>query len=565
MTGVLAAPPPVDNTWAAPVLATVVAVALAVVVSILVNAARGSSRSPDDFLLAGRSIGARYNSVAMLGAFMMYSTVIIIVGHVALNGYDAILFVTAFTVGAVIGVLIYAAPMRNVGGHTIGDLYVLRARERPARIASAVVTLVTYTMFMVAMLGAIGLVATRMFDTSPTANLALAAGAMALVGLIVIAWVYFGGMHGVTRMLLLKAVLVGGFVVVLTVAILARYKLNIIDLLNDAEANAAPKGGHDLLGPGRLFGDGATPNSNQDPWVHLSKLFCVAVGGMGMPWLFMRFHAAASGPDARRAAGWATMLTVGFYQLLMLVGLGAVAILGARNIGVNYHHRDITLPKLVDELGGTWASGVLGGIAMVSVAAIFSAMLINAVTSYTKDINAARGRRPEPAAELRDIRRNVLVIGIVSLVLGAAMVPVFTRLFIPTVVDLGAAVILPSVLYSLYWRRFNTAGLMWTVYGGLAVTIVMVAFSNGVSGDPNAWFPDRDFKIFDIEPGLLAAPIGFLLGYLGTITSSERDDAGFAELQVRSLTGATLPSRRTSLPQGKAGRDWEDQTPIETR
>ncbi|GAA2102688.1 solute symporter family protein [Actinomadura alba] len=560
MTGVLAAPPPIDNTWAAPAIAIAVAIPLAILVFALVNAARGGIRTPNDFLLAGKRVGAGQNALAMMGAFMMYSTVIIIIGHVALNGYDAILFVTAFAVGSVLGVLIYAGPMRNVGGHTMGDLFVLRARERPARIASAVVTLVTYTMFMVAMLGAIGLVATRMFDTSPEANLPLAAVAMVVVGLVAILWVYMGGMPGVTRMLVLKAILVGSFVVVLTVVVLAKYKLNIIDLLDDAEANANPdKRGYDLLGPGRLFGENSTPNSGQDPWVHLSKLVSVVIGGMGMPWLFMRYYVATSGRDARRSAGWAAMFTAGFYQLLIIIGLGAVALLGAKGIGTNYHHRDTTLPRLVDDFGGEWASGLLGGVAMISVAAIFAAMLINAVTSYTKDINAARGRQPEPAAELKEIRRNVLVIGIVSLVAGAAMVPVFTRIFIPTVVDLGASTVLPAIVYSLFWRRFNTRGLMWTVYGGLAVTVVMVAFSNGVSGDPNSWWPNSDFKIFDIEPGLIAGPLGFLFGYLGTITSSERNDAGFAEMQVRALTGAVVPPRNdpstgsANLPTGSVG------------
>lgn len=226
-------------------------------------------------------------------------------------------------------------------------------------------------------------------------------------------------------------------------------------------------------------------------------------------------------------------------------------------------HRDITLPKLVDDLGGTWASGLFGGLALMSGAAIFAALLINGATSFTKDINAARGRQPEPDAELKDIRRNVLRIGIASLVLGSALVPLFTHVFIPTAVDMGAATVLPAILYSLYWRRFNTRGLMWTVYGGMAVTLVMVVFSNGVSGDPaTAMFPSLNFKLFDIEPGLLSTPIAFLLGHVGTVSSTERNDAGFAELQVRALTGAAARTRKDPHATGGAeGNDRENQTP----
>lgn len=568
MTGVLALPQPtqVHNTWAAPGLAAAISVVLAVVVFAIVRAAQGGIRNPSDFLLAGRRVGVGQNALAMVGTGLMYSTVIIIAGHVALNGFDAILLLTAFTMSSVLATVVYASPARNIGGYTLGDMFVLRARERPARIASAVITLVIYGMFMIAVLASIGLVASRMFATSSPANTPFVATMIAVVGVIAIALVYLGGMHGVTRVLVLKVCLFAGLVAVLTALVMVKYKLNLIHLLNDAEAHAAPSKRGDLLSPGRLFGNGATFHSSQDPWVHLSKVFSIAFGAIAMPFVFMRFFVATSGPDARRSAGWASMIAVGFWQCMIVLGLGATAILGGSEIGKNWDTRDITLPMLVDNLGGKWASGALGGIALLSVAAIFAVLLLNAVTSFTKDINAARGRQLEPAAELREIRRNVLVIGVVSLIVGTALVPLLTHLFIPTSIDLGGTCVLPAVVYSLFWRRFNTRGLMWTIYGGMAVILFMVVFSNGVSGDPaNAMFPNVDFKFIDFEPGLVGVPVGFLLGFIGTLTSRERDDAGFTEMRVRSLTGAVIPARK-ELPvtSGADERAWDSRTLSET-
>ena len=561
MIDLLAAPkpPPVDNTWASPAIATAVAVIIGIAVLAFVVTARRSIRNPDDFLLAGRQIGPGQNAVAMVGGGIMYSTVIIIAGHIALNGFDAILLLTAFTMSTVLAVLIYASPVRNIGGHTMGDLFAVRARERPARIASAVLTLLIYVMFLVIAVASIGFVATRMFSTSSDVDVPLVVTVVAVVGVIAIALVYMGGMPGVTRMLVLKVALMVALVAVLTGVVLARYKLNIFDLLNDAEANARPdKRGYELLTTGRLFGEGSTYNSTQDPWVHLSKAFSIAVGALGIPFLFMRYFVSTSGRDARRSAGWASMITVAFWQGIIILGLGAVAILGGDAIGQVSAHRDITLPKIADELGGQWASGALGGIALLSVGAIFAVLLLNAVTSFTKDVNVARGRRElAPAAELKYIRRNVLIIGGVSLVFGMAMMTQLTHIFIPTSIDLGGACVLPAIVYSLFWRRFNTAGLLWTVYGGLAVTLFMVIFSNGVSGDPTALFPDADFKFIDFEPGLVGTPLGFLFGYLGSITSRERNDAGFAEMKVRSLTGAVIRDRQGPAVTG--GSDERDR------
>lgn len=563
MSDVFAAPPPepVDNTWAAPGVATGIVLILAIAAFALTLAVRNRVRNRDDFLLAGRRIGIGENAMAHVAGGIMYSTCIIIVGHVALNGFDALLLLTAFVMSTVLAVLIYAGPMRNVNAYTIGDLFAVRADPRQARIASAVLTLTIFGMFMVIAVGSMGFVASRMFTTHPTVDVPVVGTIVGLVGIAAIALVYLGGMPGVTRVLVLKASLMMGFVLLLTITILARYKLNLADLLNDAEAKATANPRGDLLSTGRLFGDGATVNSSQDPWVHLSKAFAIAVGAIGMPFLFMRFFVARNGKAARQTAGYAALITVGFWACMAIIGLGAVAILGADAIGKVAAHRDITLPKITDELGGGMATGLLGAIALLSVGAIFAVLLLNGVTSFVRDVRAARGQTGDGAAELKEVRRYVLIFGVASLIFGLAMMTQLTHIFIPTSIDLGAACVLPSVVYSLFWKRYNTRGLKWTVYGGMAVTLFMVIFSNGVSGDPTALFPDADFKFVDFEPGLLGAPLGFLLGYLGSISSPERNDAAFAEMQVRSLTGATIPARAESeLPIAASGLNGRDRT-----
>jgi cation/acetate symporter len=420
-------------------------------------------------------------------------------------------------------------------------------------------------MFMIAILASIGLAASRMFSTSSTASTPFVAGVIAVVGVAAILLVYFGGMPGVTRMLVLKVCLFIVLVAVLTVMIMVKYRMNLFHLLDDAQAHAAPNPRGDLLSPGRLFGKGATYASHQDPWVHLSKIFSVAAGALGMPFLFMRFFVATSGRDARRSAASASIIAVLFWACMIIIGLGATAILGGKNIGKAWDTRDITLPKLADHLGGKWMSGALGGVALLSVGTIFAVLLLNAVTAVAKDLNAARGRQLEPAAEMKAIRRSVVVIGVVSLVVGTALAPLLTHIFIPTSIDLGGTCVLPAVVYSLFWRRFNTRGLKWTIYGGLAVVLVMVLFSNGVSGDPsNAMFPNVDFKFIDFEPGLVGVPVGFLLGLIGTLTSSERNDAGFAEMRVRSLTGAVIAARPQLAATNGAQFEREPENPTFT-
>ncbi len=44
------------------------------------------------------------------------------------------------------------------------------------------------------------------------------------------------------------------------------------------------------------------------------------------------------------------------------------------------------------------------------------------------------------------------------------------------------------------------------------------------------WFPLDN-------PGIVSIPLGFVLGYIGTVTSKEYNAAKYAEMEVRSLTG----------------------------
>ncbi len=108
----------------------------------------------------------------------------------------------------------------------------------------------------------------------------------------------------------------------------------------------------------------------------------------------------------------------------------------------------------------------------------------------------------------------------------------------------AASANLPAIIYNMFWRRFNTRGATWSIYGGLIAAVGLVVFSPVMSGLPTSLFPDADFSIFPLNnPGIVSIPLGFLLGYIGTITSKEPEaEDRFTELEVRALTGAGAES-----------------------
>ncbi|MEY4743301.1 MAG: hypothetical protein RIR34_640, partial [Actinomycetota bacterium] len=66
-----------------------------------------------------------------------------------------------------------------------------------------------------------------------------------------------------------------------------------------------------------------------------------------------------------------------------------------------------------------------------------------------------------------------------------------------------------------------------------------------VTGTPTSLIPlvgdAPRWDLFPLQnPGIVSIPLGFIAGWLGTITSTERNVQKYAELEVRSLTGAAI-------------------------
>jgi len=527
----------------------VLTVALVVLLLGAVIAARRGQRTPTDFYLAGRTIGVGQNALALFASFILLSTMFTMVGHVALNGFDAFIFASAFAVSWLFAMMFYASPMRNVGGYTIGDVFAIRAGERTARIASLLVTLLLYTTYTIVMFNAIGIVCQVTFGArsrTPQALVVVAAGLLAM------AFVAIGGMKGLTRVLVIKAVVVIAVLGVMTLAVLIKFRFNPSRMLGDAQANALPApGGYDMLGPGRQYGAGS------ERIVHFSKLFAVIFGHAGLPYMFMRHFTATSGRNARRAAGWAGMMFVPFYLCTAILGFGGVAIIGGAKIGPIPPLRDITLPNLAAQMAGGWLVGLLGALGLLLVTGVLAALLMSAVTSLTRDVRVLRQVPVDTDEELQSARRNAVVVGVIGTIVGVLLLPIATHALIPITVDFGG-VVLPAILYSLFWKRFNTTGLKWTIFGGLGATVAVAMFSGLVSGTPVALMPNVNFHFLDIDPALIGVPVAFLLGYFGTISSPERNDAAFAELQVRAFTGVGGP-----VLAGSASLDQQVVTPEE--
>ena len=521
--------------------------AFVVVTMAIVLRASRSNRSAADYYAAGRSFSGPQNGIAIAGDYLSAASFLGIAGAIALYGYDGFLYSIGFLVAWLVALLLVAELMRNTGKFTMADVLSFRLRQRPVRMAAAVATLAVCFFYLLAqMAGAGGLVA-LLLGIEGTAGQYVV---VAVVGVLMIAYVLIGGMKGTTWVQIVKAVLLISGAAVMTVWVLVVHGFNISELLRSSVETAAAAGVEDpekLLGPGAQYGASLTTKMN-----FISLSLALVLGTAGLPHVLMRFYTVPSAKEARRSVVWAIWLIGTFYLFTLVLGYGAGALVGPDAIKAAPGGVNSAAPLLAFELGGTVLLGLIAAVAFATILAVVAGLAITAATSFAHDVYASVIKRGEvaPDAEVRVARRTVVVIGAVAILGGMFAIGQNVAFLVALAFAVAASANLPTIVFSLFWRRFTTRGALWSMYGGLASCLVLIAFSPVVSGkvDPVtgaslSMIKDTgvDFSWFPLEnPGLVSIPLAFLLGWIGTITSRPEPDHDErrTEMEVRSLTGA---------------------------
>jgi cation/acetate symporter len=512
-----------------------------ITLAIVVRVSRRASRGASDFYTAGGGFTGQQNGIAISGDYLSAASFLGIAGAIALNGYDGFLYSIGFLVAWLVALLLVAELLRNTGRYTMGDVLAFRMRQRPVRAAAATSTLTVSFFYLLAqMAGAGGLIALLLNIT----NKAGQALVIAIVGAVMIAYVLIGGMRGTSWVQIIKAVLLIAGAGVMTLWVLGLHGFSLSAVLGDAVAQGG-KAGETLLNPGKQYGK--TGLSKID---FLSLALALVLGTAGLPHILMRFYTVPSAKEARKSVVWAIWLIGLFYLFTLVLGYGAGALVGPDAIKKAPGAANSAAPLLAYELGGTVLLGIIAAVAFATILAVVAGLTITASASFAHDIYAnviKRGKVDGKDEEVKVARITAVVIGIVAILGGILANGQNIAFLVALAFAVAASANLPTILYSLFWKRFNTPGALWSIYGGLGITVVLIVFSPVVSGKPvdpttgrsPSMLQGVDFSWFPLDnPGLVSIPLSFLLGYLGTVLSKETADPGkYAEMEVRSLTG----------------------------
>ncbi|WHU46164.1 cation acetate symporter [Gordonia sp. L191] len=522
-----------------PIANIAIFVAFVAITLFVVIRASKKNASATDYFTGGRAFSGPQNGIAIAGDYLSAASFLGIAGAIAVYGYDGFLYSIGFLVAWLVALLLVAELLRNTGKFTMADVLSFRLKQRPVRLAAAISTLAVSLFYLLAqMAGAGGLVALLLDVTSRTGQSVV----IAVVGALMIVYVLVGGMKGTTWVQIIKAVLLIAGAAFMTVLVLAKFGLNVSHILGGAQdaisgSSSEKVAARDVLAPGAKYGGSMESQIN-----FISLAIALVLGTAGLPHVLMRFYTVPTAKEARRSVVWAIALIGAFYLFTLILGYGAAAIVGPDRILAAAGKENAAAPLLAFELGGTILLGIIAAVAFATILAVVAGLTITASASFAHDIYAnviKRGKVSEDD-QVRVSRYAAITLGVLGIVLGILANGQNVAFLVALAFAIAAAANLPTIVYSLYWKRFNTRGALWSIYGGLGSTLLLIVFSPAVSGKATSMVPGADFAWFPLEnPGIVSIPLAFVLGIVGTLTSPS--DRGTpernAEMEVRSLTG----------------------------
>jgi cation/acetate symporter len=377
-----------------------------------------------------------------------------------------------------------------------------------------------------------------------------------------ILYVVVGGMRGSSYVQIVQAFLLIGGATLLTVMVFASFNFDLSSLL--AKASEMSGAGIAFLEPGGRFG----PDIAGDPIATLigkidliSLALALVLGTAGLPHILIRFYTVPSSKVARKSVNWAIGNIGAFYLMTIALGFGAAALVPREVLGRGFKEDgslvdssgNVAAPQLAQVLGGGEGSfggaimlAVIGAIAFAVILATVAGLTLASSTSFAHDLYGAviRNGKATEAEEVRVARIAAVVIGLIAIAIAIPAQGLNVAFLVGLAFAIAASANLPAVLLTMFWKKFNTRGAIFAIYGGLGMALFLLVLSPNFSGAANSLIPLEsgiDWNYFPLRnPGLISIPFGFLMGWIGTITSSERNVAKYAELEVRSLTGADI-------------------------
>lgn len=471
---------------------------IAATMSVVVWSAK-QTKSAADFYTAGGGITGTQNGWAIAGDYMSAASFLGISGMISLYGYDGFMYSVGWLVAYITVLLIVAEPCRNAGKYTLGDILSFRTSPKPVRAVAAISTVSVSTFYLTAQMVGAGKLMQLLLGIDYTI-------AIVGVGILMVGYVVFGGMTATTWVQIIKAglLMTGAAILSIMVAVKSGFSpfqfftdiatnQNIIDhvkllpiYLKEVDAGTATAdAGQRFLEPGLFL---------TNPLDQISLGMALVLGTAGMPHILMRFFTVPTAQAARKSVIVAMFIIGSFYILTTLLGFGAAVHLSPQGIKQVDAGGNMAAMMLAKTMGSEFSPFIgdlllafLCAVAFATILAVVSGLVLAASAAIAHDIyvNVIKDGHADQHEQVMAARITSFCVGAVGILIGIAAEKQNVAHLVALAFAVASSGNLPVVVMSLFWKKFNTAGVVAGLVVGTIASIGLVMVS------PNMTYPDR--------------------------------------------------------------------------
>ncbi|WP_407409792.1 cation acetate symporter [Acinetobacter sp.] len=499
--------------------------------------------STNDFYTAGGGISGFQNGLAIAGDYMSAASFLGISAMVFMSGFDGLLYSLGFMVGWPIVLFLVAERLRNLGKFNLSDVVSFRLQEKPVRTLAAVSSLVVVAFYLIAQMVGAGQLIKLLFGLNY--NLAVV-----IVGLLMMAYVMFGGMLATTWVQIIKAVmLLSGatfmaFMVMKGVGFsftnMFEQSIQVFSKVHDLNLTDAAK----IMGPGSLA---------SNPIDAISLGLALMFGTAGLPHILMRFFTVKDAKEARKSVVVATGFIGYFYLLTFIIGFGAIlyvsnnpqfldvakmAVTGKLElVGGN----NMAAVHLSDAVGGDLFMGFISAVAFATILAVVAGLTLSGASAISHDLyaNVFKKGQTTPESELRMSKIATLGLAIFAMVLGIIFEKQNVAFMVGLAFSVAACANFPVLVLSMFWKGLTTRGAVMGGVVGLVLAVLLIILSKAVWVD-TLGISDTPINPYN-GPALFAMPLAFFCCWLFSVTDNsaqaQEERRAFDAQFVRSQTG----------------------------
>ncbi|MGH8727985.1 MAG: solute symporter family protein [Burkholderiales bacterium] len=447
-----------------------------------------------DFYTAGGGVSGLQNGWAIAGDYLSAASFLGIAGLISLYGYDGFMYSVGWLVAYITVLLVIAEPCRNIGKYTMGDILAFRNNPKTVRTVMALSTITVSTFYLTAQMVGGGVLVKTLIGIEYEIS-------VIAVGILMLAYVIFGGMVATTWVQIIKAVLLVIASLVMTIWVWSQYgfslpgfmqavtddpkiQARVATLLGDAAKNMSPQElGQRFLEPALLF------KNNID---QISLGMALVLGTAGLPHILMRFFTVPTAQAARTSVIWAMAIIGGFYVLTLFLGHGSALLVGSPSIIAADKGGNLAAPLLAQFLGGgpdsllgNFMLAFVAAVAFATIVAVVAGLVLAAASAMSHDIwvGVIKGEHATDEEERRAARICSLIVGILAITIGILAKGQNVAHLVALAFAVAASANLPVILLTLYWKRCNTGGVVAGLVVGTFTAIGLVLVS------PNMTYP----------------------------------------------------------------------------